>query len=436
MKKNYLLLLGICLSSHFVHAQTSFASLEEIWHYADQHSVQLQTATGDKLIAAYNVKQAYGAIIPTITANGGFTDNIKIQSTLIPATLFNPAAPPGTFTAVAFGTRFIYNGALAAQMDLLNTQDWFNIKAARLNNELATQHIAKTKSDLYTKLANAYYSYILLEEAEKLSQDNVKTTSIIYDLSNNKFKDGLISEVTVNTALINKQKAAKNLEVAIQNKLVQLNNLKLLLNIRDSIAITEKMAEKTQSTEAPVFAEDPNVGVAYTQLKLSENTWKSSKAAYAPTLSAFYQYSTQILGNNFLKFNNSNTTPQQYWGLRLSVPIFSGNTRHYQVQKNKTDLGNKQKLYDDARLQADINNENLLINYRSSLDAFMRAKKILTLYQRNDKHAAQQLDEGIISLDDRLKVFSDLITDQNEYLQNMSDYFIQDYNLQIRQKQF
>lgn len=426
-----LLLIWLCVKR--ANAQTNFASLQDVWTYAGKHNIQVQTATANKSIANTNVKQAYGSMLPTVSVNGGFTDNIVLQSTLIPANLFNAAAPAGTYTEAAFGRRYNYNGNITAQFDILNTQDWFNVKAAKLNNELAALNIAKVKMDLYEQLANAYYSCLLLTEAENLSAQNLQTATTVCNMANDKYNNGLINEVTLNTALINKEKAAKSLQVATENRLLQLNNLKVLLNTGDSIIISEKWVDKKIVSYTPQFEQDPNVQLSSTQLQLAKNQLKASKAAFAPTLSAVYQNSTQISADDFLKFGNSNTTPQQYWGLRLSVPIFSGNTRRYQVQNSKADYELRQKQYENALLQSAITNQNILLAYNSSLNAFEKSKTILALYQSNDIHVERRMNEGIISLDERLTYYSDLITNQNEYLQSMSDYFIQQYRLQIRQ---
>ena len=91
------------------------------------------------------------------------------------------------------------------------------------------------------------------------------------------------------------------------------------------------------------------------------------------------------------------------------------------------------KQLDNAKLQSSINNQNLLIAYNGSLNTFQKSKTILKLYQDNDAHAARRMTEGVISLDERLRSFADLVDNQNEYLQSLSDYFIQEYSLQIRQ---
>jgi len=430
-----LFLYSLCTALN-TKAQLRFASLQELWAYADAHNIQLQAAEAGKTTAGINVKQSYGAILPTVTANGSFTDNMTIQPTLVPANLFNPSAPAGTYTEATFGRRYIYNGNVVAQVDILNTQDWFAIKAAKLNNEIALLNIAKSKTDLYGQLASAYYSYVLLTEAERLSRDNLQTTTTAYNLATNKFTEGLISEITLNTAKINNEKAGKSLELAMQNKLLQLNNLKILLNTRDSILITERVEKDNALALGDVFAPDPNVQLSAMQMQAAKNEWQSSKAAFAPTMSAIYQYNTQIAGDQFLKFSNTNNLPQQYWGLRLSVPVFSGGAKKYQVQKAKVDYSLKQKEYNNAKLQSGINDENLLIAYNSALSVYNKSKDILQLYQGNDTHAERRLSEGVISLDERLKTYSDLIVNQNEYLQSMSDYMIQQYRLQIRQTNF
>lgn len=432
----YLSVLLLCLLSRGVYAQQQFTSLQQVWAYANAHNIQLQTAHSNTTAAAIGVKQAYGQALPTVSVNGNFTDNLTIQPTLIPAGLFNPAAPAGTFSEVTFGRRYIYSGAVAAQFDLLNTQDWFAIKAAKLNRELADLTLAQTKKDLYEQLSNAWFSCLLLAEAARLSQENVTNATALYTLSKNKFDDGLVSEVIVNTALINKVKAEKSLELSLQNKAIQVNNLRALLHISDSIHIALPTATHPAGNDTAVFAEDPAVSLAYTQMLAARNEWQQSRAAFAPTLSAVYQYSMQTAGDGFLKFGNSNSLPQQYWGLRLSVPVFTGNTRHYQVQKNKISYSNAQLQYNQAQLQTAIANENLLLTWHSTASAFEKAGSILALYRSNDAHANRRMLEGVISMEERLRVYADFINNQNEYLQSMSDYFIQQYHLLIRQTNF
>lgn len=429
----YCLPLILFAVTSFAHAQIHFNSLKEIWKYADDHNIQITTAQTNEKIAAVNVKQTYGSMLPSVSVNGSFTDNVQLQSTLVPANLFNPSALPNTYVEANFGRRYNYNAGITAEMDIINTQDWFAVKAAKLETEIARMTIAKTKKDLYEQLANSYFTCILLNEAEELSKENLKTITEIYTLSLNKYNDGLISEITLNTARINKEKAAKNLDIAQQNKILQINSLQAILNSFESITLSEELQEEIPIESGNTFAPDPNAALYHLELLSSKNDLQSKKAVFAPTLSAVYQYNSLTAADHFANFDNSSTIPQQYWGLRLSLPIFAGNTRNYQIQKAKLTFNSKKEQYNNAVLQNNINNTNLLAAYNNSLQSFNRSKIILNLYQSNDKHASQKLAEGFIALDQRLAFYADMVTSQNEYLQSMSDYFIEQYRLQISQ---
>lgn len=428
MKKFLTGILCSCMALP-VSAQLSFSSVQDIWKYADLHNIQLAAANAADNEATLDVRQAKGALLPTISATGNYIDNIKLQSTLIPAQLFNQNAPEGTFYEATFGKRYNYNGAANVQLDLINTQHWFAIRTAKLDKEIATLQIQKTKRDLYEQLANIYYSYLLANEAEELCTTNAATMDTVFASVQHKYNDGKASEVTMNNAAINRDKAAKNLVAATRNKLLQLNNLQQLLNTGDSITLTEQSAPPYLPQP---FTTDPDVSIAYAALLKSKAQWQASKNAYAPTLSAVYQYNRTITTDHFMQFNNSNDLPSQYWGLRLSVPIFSGNSRHYNVQKTKIDMELKQQQYQYAGLQSQLTNQNILISYNTAFKDLEKAKGILAMYSSNDRHATQLLNEGSISIDDRLKYYSDMITNQQDYLQSLSEYFIQSYRLQIR----
>lgn len=421
--------IAICCCPLWASAQLSFTSLQDIWKYADAHNIQLSTAHASAQQAAITVKQAKGALLPTVTANGNYTDNIKLQPTLIPAHLFDQTAPDGTFYEATFGKRYSYAGSANAQLDLINMQNWFSIKSARLDEEIATLNLQKAKRDLYEQLANIYYSYLLSDEAEKLWADNLQTMDTLNASIQRKYSDGVVSEITANNAAINREKAAKSLLAATQNKLLQLNNLQQLLNTTDTILIKE---QAPQAYTLQPFGIDPDVSIAYEQLQKSNIQWQSAKAAYVPTLSAVYQYNRVLTTDRFMQFSQSNDLPSQYFGLRLSVPVFTGNSRRYTVQKAKIDRELKAQQYQAAGLQSQLSNQNILLSYYTTVKDMEKAKQILAMYQSNDIHATLLLEEGTISIDDRLRYYADLITNQQEYLRSRSDYFIQSYRLQIR----
>jgi outer membrane protein len=421
-----------------VQAQYTFHSLEEIWNYAESHSAQMYTAYSNQAIAGKGIDQAYGALLPSLGINGSFTDNIQLQPTLVPAELFG--GEPGTYREEEFGKRYIYNAGITAQIDLINTQSWFSIKAARQYYETATLNVIKTRHELYNQLANAYYNYLLMNEASVLAKESLSIAIGTYETISGKYTEGLVNEVSLNTARINLGKTEMNLHDAIQNKHLALNNLKILLNlsVKDSVTL-----EVDTLVSAPAlgqlsqdFPTDTEVGLAYSNMLAAKINWQSAKASYIPTLSAVYSAGKQLAGDNFFNFENTSNLPQQYWGLRLTIPILSGGTRAYQTARTRIELDTQQKVYESSLRSAQINDDNLILAYERTYSAYREARKILDLYRQNDSHADRKLHEGLISVDERLRVYQDFITYQHEYLQAVSRYFIQYYTIQVRQKTF
>lgn len=79
-----MLFLFLCGSAY---TQLHFASLEAVWQYADQHAAQIKIARAGKVSSGISVQQSMATLMPTVQANGGFTDNVNIQPTLVPASL-------------------------------------------------------------------------------------------------------------------------------------------------------------------------------------------------------------------------------------------------------------------------------------------------------------------------------------------------------------
>lgn len=426
------------VSATTVSAQQTFRSLGDLWAYADEHNVQVMAEKANQAIAQRNIVQTHRALWPTITANGAFTDNIQVQPTLVPAELFG--GEPGTYKEEQFGKRYVYNASITAQFDLINTQSWYAIKSAQYGFESATLSLAKAKYDLYTQIANAYYTYHLMEETAALSSTNLAISEETYRTVSSKFNEGQVSEVTRNTAQINLKKATISLNTATQNKLVALNNLKQLLDLSppDSLQLepnADVLLLPSQEIKLE-FPPTPEVKLAYSDLLLAKTNRQSARASYAPTLSAVYTAGEQIAGDHFFDFNNVSNLPQQYWGLRLTIPILAANSRSFQNSKTGIEFDIKQRQYESAVRKVEIEDWNLMAAYSSACTAFGESKKILELYRQNDLHAVHKLSEGLISVDDRLKTYQDFVTYQNEYLQSMAEYFIQYYNMQIRQKTF
>lgn len=432
----YRFVLAISLCSVFAsaNAQLVFTTLEDIWDYADSHNIQLAATGIQQQISSLRLRQAYGNLLPGIAFNGAFTDNVTIQPTLVPARLLNPMAPDGAFTEATFGRRYIYNGAVIAQFDIVNTADWFAVKAAKLNKQMSDATRMQTGRELHVRLAGLYFNICLLLEAEVLALQNLNSSSTVLSIVLEKFDEGAVSDIALNAARINKQRS----EIAIEHirNSIQLytDDLLSLLNASGPVQLKVPSMAGRELLDTSVFAPDPQLLIANIQLRQASVKWQSARSSFAPSLSVVYQHNTQVASDGFLAFGESNTVPQQFWGLRLALPLFSGNARRHEVAVGRLERRSAQLNLEQAENQSATAKRKLVANYMSTRQAWKLAESTLALFRKNDEHAARKLTEGIISVEERLRYFNEMVDYQNEYLQIRSDYFIAYYSLKANQR--
>lgn len=435
MALGWLLVLSISLPVSG--QQRTVRSLEEAWQYANQHNSAIATARSNGKIAEKGVQNAYGHLLPTVAVTGGFTDNLTLQPTLVPASLFGGS--PNVFNEVVFGKQFLYNATLSAQLDLLNLPRWNQIKGAKIEQELAQVQQQKTKTNAYTTLANTYYAVLWWRQVVTLTGQNASAADSIWQISQNRFVEGTISEVSLNTARINREKARLSLETARANQIQAEEQLKGFLELPtdEELILAEQLPDQVIALpDSSNFTTHPDVWLAQMQVQKASRSLKTAQSAFSPTLSAIYQGNIQVATNSFLSFENANHLPQQYLGLRLNIPILAGTDRAYQTGVAQLNLLNSQQQYTAVQHQVHHQDQRILQAYASALNAVQKSQQIMKLYAQNDLHAQRRLAEGIIPLDERLRAFSDWIGYQNEYLQHLLDYLNQRIQLTVRQRTF
>ncbi|MBL0745888.1 TolC family protein [Chryseolinea lacunae] len=437
MKVRFALLVFLLAWCGQLRAQHVFRSLEEVWAYAEQHNVQVVTTGAQRQVAAGAVRQAYGNLLPSISLNGAFTDNVTIQPTLVPAELFG--GEPGVYVEEKFGKRYNYTAGLNAQLDLINPSNWYTVRGARYNEVISESQWKISKQEVYQLSAQVYFTYHLMHEAEALAQESLAASNETLKHTAHLFALGQVSEVTLNLATIQVKAAALTLHVARSNGQTALNQLKQLLELPldDSLNLPADTVARQNIEDLSLEPSSAMaVKLAYAQMATARNTVQSSRSAFSPVLSAVYAFNAQVTGNDFMTFGNTNSLPQQYWGLRLSIPIMAHHTRSYQLDRSKIDFESKQRQYESILSNTAIDDVNLVNDFTQAYTALAGAKEILELYHLNDSHAAHRLDAGQISVDERLEVYQDYITYRNQYLQYLSDYFIRYAQVQVRLKTF
>ena len=283
--------------------------------------------------------------LPQANVNLNLIDNYKIQTSFIPAIIFNPSAPPDEFAPVQFSTK--YNGSLGLSVTqlLFDGSFFLGLKAAKTFTELSEKQITQSEIQTREAVAKAFYGVLITQEKLKLLNQNDKQLDTLLYQTNEMYKNGFVEQIDVSRIEVssNNLKAQK---MNIQRVLdLSIDLLKLQMSLPPDADLTIKGSLKDVNlSENTDLSVDPMNRIEYsmleTQKKLNLNNIQYIKTGYLPSLRMSFNYGSNTgvgtLGDLF-KYN-------QKWfangsiGLHLTIPVFDGFRKKYQVQQAKFDL--------------------------------------------------------------------------------------------------
>lgn len=414
-------------------AQVHFSSLQEVLDYAEKNAVSIRSAQIEENVNASNLKHSKGFLLPSVNGTAGFSDNIILQPTLVPAQLLNPSAPEGTFAELLFGRKFMHNTGVQVTWDVLNFQKWFAVKAAEEQSRLGKAATILVKYDTYYRLAETYYSILLVQQYLDISTRNLQTIDSICLKAKDKYSEGIIREEEFNRAEIQRIQAQNDLD-NLNYSLKELHNqLQVQLGVSETITLSEQMLSEGNNAMNGITTTHPDVLVQEAQVDLARSSFRQAKTGYYPSVTLGYQYNYFWASDRFMDLGNANRLPQQFWGATLSIPIFNGFSVSEKVSQSKLALRQQELLLDDQRLNTAKADETLLSQYWQTKNQLGRTEDILKLQEINDRHTENRYESGVIGLDERLDKYRDLLSVQNQYMQSLSDYYINRSRIYIRQ---
>jgi outer membrane protein TolC len=430
MKTKWLITCFVAVFAGKSNAQLTFHSLKDVLNYADTQAFAIKNSQTREDLLDLKRKETKGNLLPTFNTYAGYNDNIVLQPSLIPAQIFDPTAPEGIFNEITFGTKYNYYIGGKVQWDVINFQKLFAVKTAEADQEIGKRNTALYKMNTYNTVANSYYSILLTKEAISIYAQNLAIADTIFQNAKNKYQQGIISEADLNLAEIRKLQTESTLRNT-QNSLEQLHvQLQSQLNITDSIHIVDSLKNFLYDFATPVSVH-PEVLMKEAEIAKQEKIIAYNKALRYPSLSLNFQATRTWANEEFFKFSDAYELPNQVFGATLSLPLINLTTRG-KVKQSKLELSIKESELENIRLVKQKEDEMLSLQYKQATELTGKQEKILQLQQTNDVHAANKYQKDIISLDDRLKHFEDLLISQDSYLQSLGTLTIIQYQLYIR----
>jgi outer membrane protein TolC len=437
MKSIYKLffLAGSWLLTTPILAQTQAAqpfTLEQCIEYAISNSVNMQNSILDEQIATSKVRETIGIGLPQISGSVNATNNPQLQrffgtkQRLFGFSGLDASQYPNFFPNLKdddvlasqnfFQLKNSLMGSVTVNQLLFNGSYLVGLKASSAYKDLAVRTTTQTKEQTIVQVTKAYYAAVINKERMHLFENNIsRVDSLLKNttaLNSNGFAESIDVDriqVSLNNLVTEKTKFERLQELSIELLKFQMNYpmdqpLTLsgdITSIKVDVALDDYLKEWD-------YKRRPDYQVLETNRKLQELNVKNKYAAGMPVLSASanlgYSKQSTTFGNLFAtapSFAETNGIgpgklyPYSSIGLTLSVPIFSGLQRSYQLQQEKLKLQKIDNSFKTLKSGIDLEIKQAVTNYQNSVQSLESQKKNMGLADKVARVTKIKYQQGI-----------------------------------------
>ncbi len=410
-------------------------SLQQAIDYALQQNINVKNSKLDALSAEARIGEIRAAGLPQVSGFFGYTNNLILQKMVLPANTFDPSAPADAEPMVlAFGIK--QTGMLGATWNqlLFNGSYFVGLRAANTYRELARKGVAQSKVAVAEAVSKAYYSAQVADEQAKVLDLNIGRLDTMFRETRIMNQGGFVEKIDVD-----------RIEVQLNNLRSERQKVKNLIDLSyallkfqmgmpqdEGITLTDRLAEDQEvgqlkaglPAEDPAYANRIEYSLLETQQKLADLDLKNIRSGYLPTVSASLGYGYNNGRNSFGDLVSTRWFNNSALNLNISIPIFDGLTKNYQVQQKKIALdklkGSRTLLEQSIDLEVKQANTNLT----NALETIVTLQRNVDLAREVVRVSRIKYKEGVGSNIEVINAESSLKEAQTNYFASLYDVLI------------
>jgi outer membrane protein len=376
-------------------------SLKEAQDYAIEHNKMVITSKMDVATSRIALKEMITNALPQINASGNFNDNLKLMTTLIPAEFFGGAA--GEFIPVKFGTQFNSGASAQASLLLFNAPVYIGIESSKLAARLSEESLTKSELDTKEAVAQAYYLILISEKSLTILDSNIanlketlKSTRAMYQAGMAESTD--IDQMVSNVTAVENSRSSMQRTIELNYNLLR---FQLGLSADSQLSLTETLEGiesdiNVQALISQVFDHRQNVNYKLIegQEKMSSIMLKSEKASLFPTLSGFYMYGVNGMGE---EIGSQTWFPNSIAGLQISIPIFASGQRYHRIKKAQINLERARTTKEMVTDQLLLQEKQLRYNLVNANQQYISQKDNIDVSKRVYASTENKFRQGMAS---------------------------------------
>ncbi|GAB3908878.1 TolC family protein [Larkinella knui] len=378
-------------------------------HFGTVKIAQYQTETANQ-----QARQALGLYLPQVAGSATFTDNVKLQTSIIPA---GPLSPEPI--RLTFGQKYQNNVSAQLTQPIYDRSLLLGLKASKPNQQLAELNNRQTREDVIYNITSNYYQVFISQQQIALLKDNLERTQQVLNILKLQRDNGVIQPVDYTNTEVSYNNTRSQLSLAENDVNLALNRLKYQMGLSQDqpLTLSDSLLMKVPPTVPMTQFDAKNLVTfqqAETNLTLQRLQLQRTRAGYMPSLNFTANYGTLNFAN---QFDNAfkNFIGYGSIGLRLNVPIFDGFQRDAQVQQAKLTVLTQEE-------QQRLNTSAYQLQFNNAQSQIQKAKLNAENDERTVKLAQEVYNITTLQYRQGTKPLTDLINADNSYRQAQSNY--------------
>ena len=385
------------------------ASLQNCIQYAIQHNPDIQNAKINQDITETIIKSKLADWYPQVN----FTYNLQ-HNFQLPTLNFN-----GNITHT--GTENTSGANFGVTQNIFNRDVLLASRTSKDVRLAASENTKEQKINLAVEVSKAFYDIILtVQQLKVIEEDIVRTNQSLKD-AYYQYQAGIVDKTDYKRATIALNNAKAQQKSGEESLKAKNAALKALMGYPDTKLLdldydTTEMEKEIyfDTTQIVDYNNRIEIQQLETQKKLQEYNLQYYKWSFLPDVSAFGNYNLNYLNNQFSKLY-SQSYPNSFAGITLSIPIFQGGKRIQQIKQAQYQIvqaSNDIRSYENT---VNTQYENALASYKSNLYNYLSLKENLSLASEVYDVIQLQYRSGVKAYLDVITAESDLRTAQINY---------------------
>jgi outer membrane protein TolC len=429
MRFIYLVVLTTFVFANSSQAQQTSSSftLEQAITYALENSNEIKNSALDERIANATVKETRGLGLPQIAGSASVLHNQQLSRFF---TTYNPnggfielnpvpaGLNPGDVIAAQNFFQLKSNGQVGLEVNqlLFNASYLVGLKAANAYKQLASKQAQQTREQTIENVTIAYYGALINQERITLFDVNIGRVDSLLTTTKALYKNGFVEEIDVNRTevTLNNLQAEREKFINLQKLSIELLKFQMNYPLDKEIALattieTVKLDSSIESLAADWdYKSRTEYQILETNRELQNLNIKNRYAEGLPSLVAFANlaYNTQspnvsgLFKTNTSISDNSGIGPDKWYpassfGVSLNVPIFSGLSRQYRVQKEKLNALKIENGFTSLKQGIDLEIKSGLTMYNNSLKSLDTQSNNMKLAEKIARVTKVKYQEGV-----------------------------------------